>query len=80
MDFALLNSTDLPGLIVSSAGQFAEGGFPGGPGSVETYDPAHWSITETAVPEPATWAMMGLGFAGIGALAYRGRRKATVAA
>ena len=33
-----------------------------------------------AVPEPSTWAMMGLGFAGVGALAYRGRRKATVAA
>ena len=33
-----------------------------------------------AVPEPSTWAMMGLGFAGIRALAYRARRKATVAA
>ncbi len=27
------------------------------------------------VPEPATWAMMGLGFAGLGLVAYR-RRKA----
>jgi len=27
------------------------------------------------IPEPATWAMMILGFAGIGALAYRRRRK-----
>jgi hypothetical protein len=25
----------------------------------------------TAVPEPSTWAMMILGFAGIGVLAYR---------
>ncbi len=51
-------------------------------GAAERYDPTRWSITEAAaaVPEPATWAMMGLGFAGIGALAYRARRKATVAA
>jgi hypothetical protein len=27
-------------------------------------------------PEPATWAMMGLGFAGLGVAAYRRRRKA----
>ena len=51
-------------------------------GAAERYDPTRWSITEAAaaVPEPSTWAMMGLGFAGIGALAYRARRKATVAA
>ena len=49
--------------------------------AAERYDPAHWSITEAAaVPEPTTWVMMGLGFAGIGALAYRARRKAAVAA
>ena len=28
-----------------------------------------------AVPEPSTWAMMIVGFAGVGALAYRRRRK-----
>jgi PEP-CTERM motif len=27
-----------------------------------------------AVPEPSTWAMMGLGFAGLGLIAYRRRR------
>jgi hypothetical protein len=47
----------------------------------EDFDPTRWSFTEgRAVPEPATWVMMGFGFAGIGALAYRARRKATVAA
>jgi PEP-CTERM motif len=29
-----------------------------------------------AVPEPATWAMMGIGFAGLGLVAYRRRPKA----
>jgi hypothetical protein len=31
-----------------------------------------------AAPEPATWAMMILGFAGIGAMAYRRRRRQSV--
>ena len=32
-------------------------------------------VTMTAVPEPSTWAMMGLGFAGLGFAAYRRRAK-----
>lgn len=31
---------------------------------------------EAAVPEPATWAMMVLGFAALGILSYRSSRKA----
>jgi hypothetical protein len=41
------------------------------------------TITATvapAVPEPATWAMMILGFAGIGAVTYRRRKSATLTA
>ena len=34
----------------------------------------------TAVPEPSTWAMMILGFAGIGFMAYRRSRKTATAA
>jgi hypothetical protein len=34
------------------------------------------SATEGAVPEPATWAMMLLGFAGLGFVGYRTSRKA----
>ena len=33
----------------------------------------------TAVPEPSTWAMMILGFAGVGFLAYRRRSQALAA-
>ncbi len=44
-------------------------------GSTELFDNVH--VTVSAVPEPATWAMMILGFMGIGFVAYR--RKAKVA-
>jgi hypothetical protein len=33
-------------------------------------------IAVAAVPEPSTWAMMILGFAGIGAMTYRRRKQA----
>ena len=33
------------------------------------------SVTVSAVPEPATWAMMLLGFAGVGFMAYRRKSK-----
>jgi hypothetical protein len=33
-----------------------------------------------AVPEPSTWAMMILGFAGIGTMTYRRRKSAMLAA
>ena len=35
------------------------------------------TVTISAVPEPATWAMMILGFAGIGFLAYRRKTRST---
>ena len=38
------------------------------------------SVVLTAVPEPSTWAMMILGFAGVGYLAYRRRNQAALAA
>jgi hypothetical protein len=43
--------------------------------------PADLSISlplETAVPEPSTWAMMILGFAGVGFMAYRRKSKMTL--
>jgi PEP-CTERM motif len=51
----------------------------GGSGG-NNYSPGTWAVTtgpalNTAVPEPSTWAMMLLGFAGIGFLAYRRNTK-----
>jgi hypothetical protein len=48
---------------------------------------SHWafdilnvnSAVQNGVPEPSTWAMMILGFAGIGFMAYRRSRKSTMA-
>jgi PEP-CTERM motif len=31
----------------------------------------------SAVPEPSTWAMMAIGFAGLGFLGFRSRKAAT---
>jgi hypothetical protein len=36
--------------------------------------------TEPAIPEPSTWAMMVLGFIGLGLVSYRASRKSAVAA
>lgn len=41
--------------------------------------PIEYSYTFTAVPEPATWAMMIIGFAGVGG-ALRGKRKSIATA
>jgi len=42
---------------------------PSGTGELDT------SLGPAAVPEPSTWAMLLLGFAGLGALAYRRNRR-----
>ena len=44
-------------------------------GTIETF-----SIEVAAVPEPSTWAMMILGFAGVGFMAYRRNSKPTLMA
>jgi hypothetical protein len=47
------------------------------------YDRAYGALdtfTVTAVPEPSTWAMMLLGFAGIGFIAYRRKSKPALTA
>lgn len=44
------------------------------------YTDEQFVFTVTAVPEPSTWAMMILGFAGVGFLTYRRRQSALTAA
>lgn len=48
----------------------------GGKGADGDYDDIVVRFNVSAVPEPTTWAMMLLGFAGIGLLAYRRKSKA----
>jgi hypothetical protein len=45
---------------------------------VDRYDAG--TFMASAVPEPSTWAMMLLGFTGIGAMTYRRRKSAVLAA
>jgi PEP-CTERM motif len=51
-----------------------------GDGSVAWLDGGMTGLSYSAVPEPSTWAMMGLGFAGIGFAGYRARRPAVAVA
>ncbi len=55
---------------------------PGGGGSVAWLDGGTTGLSYSAVPEPSTWAMMLLGFAGLGFAGYRRARagRATLAA
>jgi PEP-CTERM motif len=41
---------------------------------------ANVSVIYSAVPEPSTWAMMILGFFGVGFMAYRRRNSAVLSA
>jgi hypothetical protein len=49
---------------------------PGGPNNLYNALGAT-TLTQVAAPEPATWAMMGLGFAALGFVGYRARRSTT---
>jgi PEP-CTERM motif len=49
----------------------------GGNSVIESFTP-HFTLLAGAVPEPSTWAMMILGFAGVGFLAYRRRKDSTL--
>ena len=37
-----------------------------------------FSTGTNGIPEPSTWAMVAIGFAGLGFAAYRGRRRSPV--
>ena len=52
---------------------------PGGGVTSQYFDNVSLDV-EAAVPEPSTWAMLILGFVGVGFIAYRRRNGATLAA
>jgi hypothetical protein len=62
---------------VTSANQFSLKleDFNGGPNGGVPGDALFRGLSVSAVPEPSTWAMMILGFAGIGFMAYRRKSK-----
>jgi hypothetical protein len=43
--------------------------------SILDYGPSHNFALQSAVPEPSTWAMVIVGFAGVGFIAYRRKSK-----
>jgi hypothetical protein len=51
-----------------------------GDGNVFSFSATGTATPLSAVPEPSTWAMMILGFAGIGILAYRRKNKIALSA
>ena len=68
-------TTDIPNTFTMSPGTHAfELDYVEGNGS-----PSDLILSTTAVPEPATWAMMLTGFAGLGFAAFRRPRKTSVA-
>jgi len=56
--------------------EFVSLGAPSGQPPVALLDGVSLTGLTGAAPEPGTWATMGLGFAGLGLVAYRRRRKA----
>jgi len=60
-------------LTVSSATGFTSLLIDANVGSFQSFKQFELGDTVTAVPEPSTWAMMLLGFAGVGFMAYRRR-------
>jgi hypothetical protein len=70
------------GSLLSISGAFANEQLFTIFGPQEALSPAAYLTFETvaAVPEPATWAMMILGFAGVGFVAYRRKSKSAAVA
>ena len=61
--------------ITTNALAFDFAGFPGVSGTIDIGQSA--ASIET-VPEPSTWAMMGLGFGGLAFVSWRGRKLAAI--
>jgi hypothetical protein len=71
---------DIPGVTVDSFTTNTDGTWSvGSPADHGTE--GSWSLTApSTVPEPATWAMMGIGFAGLAFAGYRARKRTAAVA
>ena len=67
MNYELYKATPTGGYDANSHGTIA---------MVQTFNQVDRSDLTAGVPEPATWALMILGFGGVGALLRRRRREA----
>ena len=68
-------STDLAGLTAADVSFTPHAIMYNAQGLSFTTAPYFITLTVTTVPEPSTWAMMMLGFAGLGFARYRASRK-----
>lgn len=62
-----------PGIVLALSATFTNA-----QGGNDIIQAAQLTPTVTAVPEPSTWAMLILGFAGVGFMAYRRNRQDSV--
>jgi hypothetical protein len=69
-----------PGDVVLSASGISKLVFDNGSGGGSNWVFDVSTVTFSSVPEPSTWAMMGLGFVALGFAGYRARRPRTAIA
>ena len=69
--------TDLAGVVSAGANSFIMS-FPPGAPTILNFSVTHATAIESAIPEPAAWALMLLGFGGIGSVVRRRRSVAAV--
>ena len=80
IDGFFFDQAGVDGTLGAGVPEFADGPSYGNQvtDGFERYDATKWSIrpiSTSAVPEPSTWAMMLLGFAGLGFAGYRRTRE-----
>jgi choice-of-anchor C domain-containing protein len=71
-DFTAIGSTETLTFASTTSGDSGSSTYP------TAFGPALDNVSVTAVPEPSTWAMMILGFLGIGFAAYRQMSRVSV--
>lgn len=80
-NFSGINNTTDPGYMISFApGHFGSVSFGTGPSDFEFAVVGPSTFGVAGVPEPSTWAMMFIGFAGLGYAAFRRSAKSNVQA